>query len=235
MWVPYHRGSNLIGLPTLPVPTMRAALWRVVAPMSGTTKRGTDAKMAVSSGEFVITVDSTSTAKVQMDDDPGEVLNGNSITEYWIEFTVEFSNVGYLGADNITILDSSGDVALKLMQTGGTIDQLRMTYLHDAGNTSDAIAYTPSASTPDTIRLQYKVDSDGGADVANNGVASFWIVGGDSSTNTTVDNDSKGNPERVTFGLDSNAYNGSNSFTITYDNYKFYTSDPGVVICCDIS
>jgi hypothetical protein len=201
------------------------------------------ATLAVTSNELYFTGDSTDTGYLYIDDDASEVLDGQSITEFWAEFTWDNSGGPLVtsGAGDAIFrwddtVDGNEQGRIFLYTDGsGDIDGIRLRYTDDNGGVDYACAEQAFAPTDDvryTFRVHYKKDGDGGADVADTGVFSVVITGGDlggdvTCEKTDVDNDGAGVLARLFFGLIHSMYDTSNTYYMGFDDFKLYTSDPG--------
>jgi hypothetical protein len=191
---------------------------------------------SVSSNQLLITVTTDNPAFLYINDGAEDPLENFTDDEWWLEWTVEFSAVtNWQASTNLhlgrAIWTTPVSNLMKIeTSAGGAPDGIVGRAADDSGNHKDICAeqaWSPSASTEYTFRYHWKKDTDGGADVADNGIASFKIVGGPTCEDTSWDSDTVGTLDHLEFGIIIGAYDGANSYNVTLDNAKLYVSDPG--------
>ena len=179
--------------------------------------------MAVAGEQLVFQINENQGRAIFIRNEASEVLNGNSISEYWVEFKITFSNTSQLaGLLPQFSLTSDGHIQLKLVVSGGAIAGIKFSYYHDAGfTTSSQLNWVPAASTQYTIRVHYKISSG-----SDDGIASVAVVGGNTVSVTSIDNNDVAVPSKISLTVQNSVWNTVNDFTISYDDFKLYTSDP---------
>lgn len=184
--------------------------------------------MSVSGGKLVLEVDADVTRAILIDDDSGEILYGTSISEYWVEFKFEFTEVIYLETGTPQAISTSDyHYDFKIDEgcvTPGTICEANLTYFTDSGFSFVTDSFDPVKDTQYTARIHIKISSGPGA---NDGEADFVIVGESSGSASNIDNDTRGYASRMAVRTQNNMYNGSNSWQVKFDDYKMYIVDPG--------
>jgi hypothetical protein len=189
-----------------------------------------DASLSIASGKFVLTAtDGTNSINLVLDDTAGNVFDGQSITEAWIEYKWEHDGAVLVASASDAIfqmgdsVDGDNAIRLDLKSDGaGVLDGINIRYTDDAGVQSGTEqAWSPTADTQYTLRVHWKKSSG-----SNDGVAEFSVVGGPSWSSSSVDNDEAGVVDLVRLGQITSLY-GAATYIFKHDDFKIYTSDPG--------
>ena len=148
-------------------------------------------------------------------------------TEYYMSYTIhivagyDIANTNVLNAIHI-----QNAVGLGVVDDSGTL-KWRIAYTDDAGTTYVTDALGPTDATTHSILLHYKQDTDGGADVADDGIVQIWVDDTKIYENTAVDNDTV---TATLMRLGQNWSNAGVNMTVYFDDLKIGTTGTAPVV-----